>query len=111
MTTRSPYIISNLIYAPFSPARCLLIPNEGWYQNSYGIPGFPSTTFPSSMISFLSPRVVPGSESELLSGAGERLDTITWLGNRPDCRDCGCAGPQFSSATHWENQSTTLPEY
>ena len=70
-----------------------------------------SRHFPSPMMSFFSTRVVPGSESELLRGAAERFDTITWVGNRPDARDCGFAGPQFSSATHWGNQSTTVPDY
>src|SRR5258708_1439900 len=77
----------------------------------YGTPGFPEGTFPSSIMSFLSARGVPGSKSELLCGPEERFDTITWPGYRPDARDCECAGPQFNSATHWENQSTTVPEY
>ena len=48
-------------------------------------PGFPAGTFPISMISFFPAKL--GSESELLCGAAERLDTTIWL-NRPD-RDCG----------------------
>jgi len=71
---------------------CPLVPNEGWYQNSYGTPGFPAGSSPGSLMSFLSAWIVPNSGSELLSGVGERFDTITRL-NRLDACDCGCVGP------------------